>query len=61
MVRGGLSLIPHLCTGLALSVAFVLVSVIFSSVRCKRVDLGKVSFSFFKLVLTFKNVYLLFN
>ncbi|VDD85920.1 unnamed protein product [Enterobius vermicularis] len=42
MVRGGLSLIPHLCTGLALSVAFVLVSVIFSSVRCKRVDLGKI-------------------
>uniref|UniRef100_A0A0N5ANG5 SSD domain-containing protein n=1 Tax=Syphacia muris TaxID=451379 RepID=A0A0N5ANG5_9BILA len=42
MVRGGLSLIPHLCVGLLLSVIFVLVSVIFSSVRHRRIDFAKV-------------------
>ncbi|VDK26366.1 unnamed protein product, partial [Anisakis simplex] len=42
MVRGGLSLIPHLLAGLALSITFVMISVIISSLRSRRVDLGKV-------------------
>lgn len=42
MVRGGLSLIPHLLTGLGLSITFVMISVIVSSVHNRRVDFGKV-------------------
>ncbi|KHN82903.1 Patched domain-containing protein 3 [Toxocara canis] len=42
MVRGGLSLIPHLLAGLGLSITFVMISVIISSLKSRRVDFGKV-------------------
>uniref|UniRef100_F1KY89 Niemann-Pick C1 protein n=1 Tax=Ascaris suum TaxID=6253 RepID=F1KY89_ASCSU len=42
MVRGGLSLIPHLLAGLALSITFVMISVIISSLQSRKVDLGKI-------------------
>ncbi|MFH4974020.1 hypothetical protein AB6A40_000729 [Gnathostoma spinigerum] len=36
MIRGGLSLVPHLIAGLSLSISFVMISVVFSSDKHRR-------------------------
>ncbi|VDN50760.1 unnamed protein product [Dracunculus medinensis] len=42
MFRGGLSMMPYLFIGLCLSVMFVMLSVIVSSIENRRIDFGKI-------------------